>query len=71
MYLVSSSTGTRHLVDGDMPDNDTALRMWKGLEKPVTRCGRALTPVNFYQPDEPGSARFRCYLCFRKGDERS
>jgi hypothetical protein len=64
MYLISSSTGVRHKVDAAPPVNDAVLRMWNGTEKPVTVCGRALTPVNFYEETEAGPRRYRCSDCF-------
>ena len=65
MYLISSSTGMRHKMDADMPDNDTALRMLKGQESPITVCGRRLTPVNFYEADDTSiHPRYQCAGCF-------
>jgi hypothetical protein len=54
----------RHKVEGDEPDNATAVKMWKGDVKPALACGRSLAKVvNFYQGDElPGG--HACSKCF-------
>ena len=51
-YQISSKTGVRHLVDGALPDNDEALKMWRGGDLPTARCGKAIQVVNFYEQDE-------------------
>ena len=50
-----------------MPDNDTALKMWKGEGLPTPECGARLSVVvNFYVPTDavPATA---CRSCFPVG----
>jgi hypothetical protein len=64
-YQVTGPTGMRHKVEADMPDNDTAARMWKGDGVPALACGRKLSKVvNFYRDGEPVLARYACPRCF-------
>lgn len=63
-YQVTGPSGMRHRVAADMPDNDTAVKMWNGDVKPELACGRTVKKVvNFYQADElPGG--YACAKCF-------
>lgn len=63
-YQVTGPSGMRHKVDADMPDGDTAIKMWNGDVKPALVCSRTVKKVvNFYQADElPG--RYACTGCF-------
>ena len=60
MYQISRKTGVRHVIEGDMPDNTEALKMYRGVSLPVAKCGRTLQPVNFYEPDAKSLPRYRC-----------
>lgn len=63
-YQVTGPSGMRHKVDADMPDNQTAIKMWQGDVLPVLVCGRPLKKVvNFYKgSDLPGG--HACSKCF-------
>ncbi len=64
MYEVSSKKGMRHAIDAPLPDNDTVLRYWKGLDAPLAVCGRRIDPVNFYEHGEEKRAQYRCGGCY-------
>lgn len=63
-YQVTGPSGMRHKVEAGAPDNDTAVKMWKGDVVPVLVCGRTLKlVVNFYPAEElPGG--YACSKCF-------
>jgi hypothetical protein len=66
-YQVTGKSGIRHRIEAPMPDNDTALKMWKGEGVPVPVCGTQLSVVvNFYVPTDavPATA---CRGCFPDG----
>ncbi len=65
MYQISSKTGIWHVVEAEMPDGATALKMWRGQDLPTTRCGRQLEPVNFFEPGKkPYTRRCSCSRCY-------
>ena len=65
MYQISSKTGVWHVVEADMPGGDAARQMWRGDLQAATRCGRQLTPVNFYGPGEkPYTRSCSCAGCY-------
>lgn len=64
MYQISSKTGMRHVVNADMPDNLSALKMLRGTELPAVQCNQKIQPVNFYKPDYPCNPRWQCKRCF-------
>ena len=63
-YQVTGPSGMKHKVEADMPDSDTAVKMWNGDVRPALACGRSVKKVvNFYKGDDlPGG--YACTKCF-------
>jgi hypothetical protein len=63
-FIISTSTGARHLVAGDL--SELAPRdAWRKPEN--TACGRSLVPLNYFKGESLNEVGHACQQCLRRG----